>query len=388
AIAAGTLVLTAGFKTTEWIARTGAGKADRFNAPAMILLLAASVGFEQAAGVPVAVRELARDVRVPGLNRQDQEMMQRGYYEKLTKVNRFNSQLWEVYAGQGRAAPPEIRRPTGDFQGLENIPLLGVTYKGQPLRTNRWGMRDKDYEKEPPPDTFRIALMGASYVMGSGVGDGETFEWVLEDRLNAEADSAGTERVEILNFAVGTLSSAQQLFLLRKSVLEFQPDAVMLVCPATDADLFARLLFRTREEGVEIPYPFLRDLVDSLGVTAGTDEDEAIRRLQPVRGRLVQWVYREFADECRAHDIEPLWVFLTLPGRTPEPALIDEQIEAATAAGFTVFDLRNVYHGYDPKALQVAPWDWHPNPVGHRVIAERLERRLKERGVLPGSGAG
>jgi hypothetical protein len=187
---------------------------------------------------------------------------------------------------------------------------------------------------------------------------------------------------------VGTLSSAQQLFLLRKTVLGFRPDAVMLVCPATDADLFARLLWRTREERVEIPYPFLRDLVDSLGVTSTSDEDDAIRRLQPVRGRLVRWVYREFADECRANDIEPLWVFLTLPGRTPDPALIDEQIEAAEAAGFTVFDLRNAYAGWDPKSLQVAPWDWHPNPIGHRIIAERLERRLKASGVLPGGGAG
>ena len=57
-------------------------------------------------------------------------------------------------------------------------------------------------------------------------------------------------------------------------------------------------------------------------------------------------------------------------------------------AGFTVFDLRDVYAGYKPQSLQVAPWDWHPNPLGHRIIAERLERDLKARGVLPGSGAG
>jgi hypothetical protein len=250
-------------------------------------------------------------------------------------------------------------------------------------------MRDKDYELEPPPGTFRIALLGASYVMGSGVGDGETFEWLLEDRLDREAESAGAGDVEILNFAVGTLSSAQQLFLLRRQVLPFRPDAVMLVCPATDADLFARHLFRTREEGVEIPYPFLRELVDSLGVDSTTTEDDAMRVLEPVRGRIVRWVYREFAEECRANGILPIWVFLTLPGRTPEPALIDEQIDAATAAGFVIIDLRDVYEGHDPKSLQVAPWDWHPNPEGHRIIAERLHRELRARpGVLPGSGAG
>ena len=47
-------------------------------------------------------------------------------------------------------------------------------------------MRDQDYERSPPPNTFRIALLGPSNVMGWGVGDGETFEALVEERLNRE----------------------------------------------------------------------------------------------------------------------------------------------------------------------------------------------------------
>ena len=54
------------------------------------------------------------------------------------------------------------------------------------MSINRWGMRDRDYEQTPAPDTYRIALTGPSFVMGSGVADNEVFEWLLEDRLNRE----------------------------------------------------------------------------------------------------------------------------------------------------------------------------------------------------------
>jgi D-alanyl-lipoteichoic acid acyltransferase DltB (MBOAT superfamily) len=382
-LGAGVAAITAGTMIGErW--RAGASTARLHPAwvtvsALLVLLIVPGRGFSSR--LPVSGQEFVRDLRIPGLNREDQELMERGYYEKLTKVNRFNSQLWEVYAKKGDSAPPPIRRPTGDFQGLENIPLLGVTYKGQPLRTNQWGMRDQDYALEKPEGTYRIALMGASYVMGSGVGDGETFEWLLEDRLNREA-AAGQPAVEILNFAVGTLSSAQQLYMLQTRVLPFDPDVVVLVSPATDADLFARYLYRSRDQKVEIPYEYLRDIIERVGIDSTTTEESAMQLLYPVRTEILEWVYREFARECESRDILPVFVYLTLPGRTPDVDLIEEQIRLARESGFVTFDLRDVYEGHDPRKLQVASWDWHPNPRGHRLIAERLYRDFTSSGVV------
>ena len=47
-------------------------------------------------------------------------------------------------------------------------------------------MRDEDYEKTPPHNTCRIALLGASHVEGWGVANDETFERLLEERLDQE----------------------------------------------------------------------------------------------------------------------------------------------------------------------------------------------------------
>ena len=48
-----------------------------------------------------------------------------------------------------------------------------------------------------------MLLVGASHEMGMGVKDDETFENVLEDRLNRELAGAPDPRFEILNLSVG-----------------------------------------------------------------------------------------------------------------------------------------------------------------------------------------
>ncbi len=98
----------------------------------------------------------------------------------------------------------------------------------QPLTVNRWGMRDRDTSLEKPPGTYRIALLGPSHVMGSGVADGETFADYLEERLNQSAGAASPVRYEVLNFGVAGYSMLEQLAMLEDRVFAFQPDAVFV----------------------------------------------------------------------------------------------------------------------------------------------------------------
>ncbi len=75
-------------------------------------------------------------------------------------------------------------------------------------------MRDKDYTLKKPENTIRIALLGASHVVGSEVNDDETFESILEERLNKEFN--GKSRLEILNFAHTGRTVIHQVTLLEK----------------------------------------------------------------------------------------------------------------------------------------------------------------------------
>ena len=48
----------------------------------------------------------------------------------------------------------------------------------------------------------------------------------------------------------------------------------------------------------------------------------------------------------------------------------------ARAAGFVTLSLDGVYEGEDPRLIQLAPWDKHPNARAHRLLADRFYEEL------------
>src|SRR5262245_17041704 len=121
-------------------------------------------------------------------------------------------------------------------------------------------MQDREYEQKPPPDTYRVALLGASSVMGWGVGDGETFEALLEGRLNRDGLGSGPTHWEILNLAVPGYEPPQLLATLPKAQA-FQPSAVFYVAPGGELSAAARYLITAVHKGIEIPYAPLREIM-------------------------------------------------------------------------------------------------------------------------------
>ena len=340
-----------------------------------------------AAVLPVDARAALRDLKMGELNARDAAQLQRGYYENLTGVNRFNGQLWEVYAKRPTSWPrledTEAMRTRADFLERELEPVIGIQFHGAPLTTNRWGMRDRDYAEVPPANAVRVAVLGASYVLGSGVGDGETFEALVEERLAAErlaaARAAGAPAVEMLNFALPNYTPPQQLRLLETKVFGFRPDVVLLVSYAGEERITMQRVARFAAAGVELPFDWLRAIVAEAGVTKGMPSDEAIRRLKPYAGRITEESYRGIVEASRARGVRPVWAYLPLPGGAATPAELAAQLAQAERAGFETVNLEDAYAGRDPKTLHVAPWDEHPNAEGHRLVAERLLRELRER---------
>jgi D-alanyl-lipoteichoic acid acyltransferase DltB (MBOAT superfamily) len=309
------------------------------------------------------------------LSRTDMALLERGYYEDLVRVDRFNSQLWEVYMNkpanwldvQGLG----LERFTGDFRQKELVPSMGVQTRFGAIHTNRWGMRDQEYERLPAPGTYRMALLGASTVMGWGVADGEVFEALVEKRLNETRPAAGITSYEILNFAVPGYEPLQQLAVLDK-VWDFKPSAILYVAAGRELLGIAQNLETSVRRGVPIPYPFLGDVARRAGIDKRTDETAALRKLQPLRGEITTWLYGEMVKACREHGVVPVLVFLPhiYPGIWEREAT--EVMDRAREAGFVVLDLKHVYGKTDGVALRLAEWDAHPNAEGHQMIANGL----------------
>jgi alginate O-acetyltransferase complex protein AlgI len=197
--------------------------------------------------------------------------------------------------------------------------------------------------------------------------------------LNDERAGQPFARYEILNFAVPGYELPQQLATLDK-VWALSPDAIMYAAIGREMHGSVEFLATAVRRGTPIPYDFLRDVLRRAGVDAGTDETTAVRRLEPYRGEIVSWLYREMARLCRERRAVPILAFLpqTYTGVWEQEA--EEVLRRAQEAGFVILDLRGVFRGHDLVSLRLAEWDAHPNAKGHQIMAAGLYEAIIGRG--------
>jgi len=388
------LTITVVFGLTIWVSsrsdnKTGTNakqpsffRSSAVNAGAIVLLLLIGTPavYNQLGG---RAQDLIGDLTANRLSDRDAALLQRGYYEDLVGVNRFNSQLWEIYSKRPSDWPTitetEAARHTDDNLIVELVPSTSIYFHGEKLSINRWGMRDRDYEKIPAPNTYRIAMTGPSFVMGFGVADEEGFEPLLEDRLNREHAGSLYSGYEILNFAVPGYSAIQDLMVLEQKALPFQPNAFFFMSHQREEEAVVKYLADRISVGADLPYPELIELARQAGAEPGATKVETERVLQPIGTEILSWTYRRIVEFSRAEGILPVWIFmptLEYPMRAEE---IDRLKQVAEESGFIVLDLSGAYDNQDLESLVVAYWDKHPNPKGHSLIAEDLYRKLQEK---------
>ena len=239
------------------------------------------------------------------------------------------------------------------------------------ITTNGWGMRDRDYELLPAGDTFRIAILGASTVMGWGVSAAHTFENLVEDRLNRERSGRPFARYEILNFGSPGYELPQQLATLEKE-RQFGPHSVIYAAIGRELHGSVTFLADVGRAGTAIPYGFLGDRLRQAGVDRGTDETTAQRRLEPHRGEIVSSLYREMAALCERNCAVPIIAFLPPTYRGVWEQEAEEVLRRAADGGFVALDLREIFRKEDTRSLRLAEWDAHPNTRGHQFMANEL----------------
>lgn len=91
----------------------------------------------------------------------------------------------------------------------------------QKIKINAHGMRDVETSRKKPDDVKRIATVGDSFTAGLEVKPHQVFTEVMERELGAGW--------EVLNFGVPGYSTLHEYLYLRDSILDFDPDIVLLV---------------------------------------------------------------------------------------------------------------------------------------------------------------
>jgi D-alanyl-lipoteichoic acid acyltransferase DltB (MBOAT superfamily) len=334
--------------------------------------------------VDPAVSNVVDNLKTSSLNARDKQMLDRGYYEDLTNVVRFNSALGDLY----NQKPPNWDRcwalhPIKGFPDYEFMPNKHVWHKGAMMTINRWGMRDRDCELKTPPGTYRIAITGASHTMGTGVEDDQVFDNIVEDRLTSDHASTDHERYELLNFSVSGYGPVQQLADMDKRVFKKFEFSALIYIGIDDIYWVVKDVVDVTTHDLPMPYQHLHDVGSENGLTSKSSYAECTQKLAPHAEELLAWVYGEMVQRCKERGVVPMAAFIphTMAIEPEVQVRVDRMMQIAHDAGFTVLDLTHAYDGADYPKLWIAPWDSHPNAQCHRMLAQVLYDKLNAAGL-------
>jgi hypothetical protein len=329
------------------------------------------------------------------LNLQDAELLHTSYYEDLIAANGLNSRLWELEEQRKTRTEEDDWKGifhTGVLEPMDTIsqnrllPNRSLEFKGARMTTNEHGMRDRSYSMDKPPNTYRIALIGGSIEMGSGVEDLQTFENVAEDRLNAEGFTG--ETIEILNFAMGGHYPVNHIERARSAVDSFQADALILVLhDANEVWRNVKEVYKLEKRGLLDDYPEIQEILDS-NRQAQTQETSLRQEMRAVSRPLFESVLGEYSKIKDEFNIPLTVIYLESlhEAKQSRPAF-ENWLES-------VLQTNNIaywsYSSIFSEAIQasatlnsksdiwIRSWDKHPNAVGHEIIAERMARDIKD----------
>jgi sugar phosphate isomerase/epimerase len=291
----------------------------------------------------------------------------------------------------------------------------GTTY-GKPIRINSEGFRDREFVIPKAPGTYRILTLGDSFTWGAGLDVHETIPKQLEAKLNAGSE---TGRFEVINGAIPGYNTLEEMRLLKKRGLKYDPDMVLLIYNLNDIESKPDV---TRDESREHlsarpaqpgtmrnagPYDVkhgLRGLVLTMEehsrlVSFVVPRLGTLLRRAGLLGAEVSWVeklfrgytkenpgwvessesLREIARITRERGIRlvvaiyPLLVELDRYGGKDAHATVRAFLDEL---GVDCIDLLEVFENRQGSSFWVNFADSHPNAEAHRMVTERIHQAI------------
>jgi len=304
-----------------------------------------------------------------------------------------------------KPATPIVRSKPPNPEGLPELvtpfelaePNKRAIHDGKFWRTNSAGFRGPEVAEFPAPGTFRIVVAGDSITMGSGVLEEEAYVAVLESMLNAEA---GGVHYEVLNLGLAGLNIEVVVNRLRDVGLRFHPDLVVYGFTLNDIEGPAYRSFtngpyrawhrRMAAAFDNSPFYLLRtvwprwvSLRDVLAPPPGSYEYELDYNYfhNPAAWQDFLTQMDRLAAIGRDHGICVNVLIHTTPHYLnflhPFRRIYERVANAAVERGMTVSQSFPVFRGHDGSSLALSAVDAHPNPAGHRLLAQALREGLR-----------
>ncbi|MEE4185381.1 MAG: hypothetical protein V2J12_06430 [Gammaproteobacteria bacterium] len=273
--------------------------------------------------------------------------------------------------------------PAADLETYYQLkPNIDAMHGGARLTTNSEGLADREYSRVKPPGVYRVAVIGSSWTMPTGVEHQQAWHALLEDRLNALPDGP---RYEFINFGVEYYGLEEIAGTLKNRVLAYQPDMVI----AGLTTLTAYIVREPHPEPFVAPpkrYPFfesfaLRALDGQLELGLFPNRRRPTLGIDSARHRQQT---TEFIREIHAVTAERgirlgiVWLGFQPLFRLYKAAVVDTTAELGIplALGYepiTVVSKQPVWgEGFADDRYRAGRFGEHANAAGHALIAEQV----------------
>jgi len=307
------------------------------------------------------------------LNLADENLLVEGYYEEILIGNELTSPIGDmVERGEGgRFRYSEGAILVDDIRIVIAKPNFSFEFKEKLYTTNSFGIRDREYPIEKESNTIRTALLGGSYVNGSGVADDEIFDEILEDKMNADSSDY---HFEFWNFGNPGFDLIQSIYDFEKregTQLNF--DNLIFISHGIDLYKNIKTLGAVYASGRPIPYDFMKEIIQKSGIDKSMSQTAIMSAMDHYSEELVVLSLEYLYDLCIANDIQPIWAYWPTTSTHPYVKDFPEGLaEIAEDIGFKIISLDGVYNNHPPRTLFVSPIDRHPNLLGHQLVADQL----------------
>lgn len=260
-------------------------------------------------------------------------------------------------------------------------------YRAHPQSLNDFGFRERNFDRQKPPGTFRIAVVGDSFAYGQGISRAERFSDLMQVEL-----SRGENAVEVLNFGKPGSETVDHIEILNSQVLGTDPDFVLLQwfindpqghnksdMPASYPLIPSKTASRWlhRNSGLYYVANSAWGRIQVAFGWTGSYEDYMRERFQDAHSedsRRSQAELSTFIKLARANQLNVgIVVFPTLSHEQPFAFLIEQVLQVCEQQSVPCLDLRSEFSNYTPiAALHVNRLDAHPSAIAHRIAATAI----------------
>ncbi|HMO01374.1 MAG TPA: SGNH/GDSL hydrolase family protein [Oligoflexia bacterium] len=294
----------------------------------------------------------------------------RNTFESLAELKKkITERSKDDYKSDGSVSLRSIIQPENSDDIIFSLkPNLKVKFQGASVKTNSFGMRDREITLEKQANVFRIALLGDSFAFGWGVEREQSFAWHLENTLKSAGINA-----EVLNFGVPGYSTFQEIAKFFDRDYRFNPDLVIVYF--IDNDFGLPFFISGVESGtLENTAAFVKNLWSSNSEQLQQRHDDIASRIDPNR-----WL-KKLNSYLKERNI-PLLLAINPAKNTPQ--IIKKLWITKSDKHLKLFDFSDRLKAeIEKRGLTNADLklqnDPHPSPIKHELIGKILAEKVAE----------